>query len=476
MSKKIVSISYLNQSVEFIEAARSQGGNFTRSAASVDTGKSLQDACAKADEIHINGLFPTAQYDWETFPKVQEQYLSSLIANSVKRNRPGSQISARSKHIRDEVKDGTVSSLIAYQTIEKDEITSIFSLLGKFREKIKTIYSLPTALAGAFLYSKKPEGNSLLLWVRAKVAVIAIVSADGLIKVARTLPYGMPGGEGPDTAHIAAADFSAEMGREIMMTVNYFKQKFREPYPADMYVLGNDRLQTIFADFPLKNLETSLHFGLSENVPPGVTPGKFNDNVHLFGNLLADNAFNFLPLQEIEERKTSRVLTVALIGLVLLIGLAGLWTMKIPAARSLEDLNDRRRELRLDVRELETAIARLKPIEGRKKYYQAAFLDKKTGFISFLQQVAAVVPAEMVFDSFSLTPAESSWNCMITGRIKGQDWQKRLDTLRKFGRDLYSFSNVDIKNVSHSLGQTGMDASTISFQLSLQLFPGADNK
>jgi hypothetical protein len=341
---------------------------------------------------------------------------------------------------------------------------------------VKRIYTLPAALAGAFLQAEKPAGNSLLLWVSETVATIAIVSADGLIKVARTLPYGMPGGEGPDAAHIAASDFSAEIGREVMMTVNFFKQKFREPYPTDMFVLGDERVQTILTDFPVKNLEASLHFGLSGHVPEGITPEKFNENVHLVGNLFADESFNFLPLQEIQERKADKILTVALLGLVLLIGLAGLWTLRIPEPQSRQDLSDRIRELQFDVQELETSIARLKPIEGRKKYYRSAFLDKKPEFIAFLQQIATVVPTNMVFDSFSMTPGGSAWTCIITGEIKGQDWQKRLDTLRKFGRALYSFSNIDVKNVSHSLGQAGMDATAISFQLSLQFIPGAENK
>jgi hypothetical protein len=169
-------------------------------------------------------------------------------------------------------------------------------------------------------------------------------------------------------------------------------------------------------------------------------------------------------------------LTAALIGLVLLIGLAGLWTQRIPGPQYHQDLVNKMQELQFDIQELETSIAGLKPIEGRKKYYQSVFLDKKPEFITFLQQIAAVVPSEMVFDSFSMTPRENTWNCTITGKIKGQDWQERLDTLREFGRALYSFANIDIQNVSHSLGQAGMDATTISFQLSLQFIPGEENK
>jgi hypothetical protein len=476
MSKKIVSISYINGSAEFIELERSQSGSFILSPSFAFTSESLQASCLRADEIYINGLFPTAQYEWETFPKVQERYLHSLITSSVQRKRPDTKINARFQYIRDVVKDGNASSLVAFQSIEKRDIESVFHLLHKFRKKVKYIYALPAALAGAFMHSENPTGNTLLLWVRESVAVITIVDANGVIKIARTLPYGLPRVEGPDADQIAAANFSSEISREVMMTINYFKQKFREPAPSDIYLLGDDRLRNIFENFPIENLEASLHYGLSGSLPDGIESEKFNENAHLLGNLWANESFNFLPQQEIQERKADRILTAALIGLLLLIGLAGLWTLRIPGPQSHQDLVSRMQELRFDINDLDTAIAELKPIEGRKKYYQSAFLDKKPQFIGFLQQIAAVVPPEMVFDNFSMTPGENIWNCSITGKIKGQDWQERLDILREFGRALYSFANIDIKHVSHSLGQAGMDAKTISFQLSLQFIPGEKSK
>lgn len=475
MSKKIVSISYTNGSAEFLEVERSQSGGLTLSPSFAQTSESLQAACARADEIYINGLFPETKYDWETFPKVQERYLSSLIVSSLKRKRPGAKISARFQTVRDVVKDGTASSLLAFQSVDKKDIEAVFELLNKFRHKVKYIYTLPTALAGAFLQSEKPTGNTLLLWVREDFAVVVIVSADGLIKIARTLPYGMPGQEGPDAAELAAASFSKELSREIVMTISYFKQKFREPAPADIYVLGDERLRSLLTDFPLKNVEAAVHFGLAM-APGGIEPEKFNANLHILGNLWANESFNFLPLDEIQVRKAGSILNAAMVALVVLIGLAGLWTLRIPPPQSHQDLIGRLQELRFDIQDMETSIAGLKPIEGRKKYYQSAFLEKKPEFITILQQVAAVVPPNMVFDSFSMNPGETFWNCMITGRIKGDDWQERLDTLRDFGRALYSFTNTDIKNVSHSLGQAGMDASTISFQLSLQFIPEEESR
>ena len=118
----------------------------------------------------------------------------------------------------------------------------------------------------------------------------------------------------------------------------------------------------------------------------------------------------------------------------------------------------------------------MKPIEAQKKYYQSVFLAKKPEFIAILQQIATIVPPEMVLENFKMSPAEGFWNCMITGKIRGKDWQERLTILRDFSRDLYSFTNFDIQNTNHSLGQAGMDAKSISFQLSLQFIPGEGNK
>ena len=43
-----------------------------------------------------------------------------------------------------------------------------------------------------------------------------------------------------------------------------------------------------------------------------------------------------------------------------------------------------------------------------------------------------------------MAPGENGWNCTITGKIRGRNWQERLSTLREFGRALYAFTNIDI--------------------------------
>ena len=136
MSRKIVSISYISGSIEFIEVEKSQSGSFTLSPSFAFTNESLQAACTRADEIYINSLFPTAQFEWETFPKVQERYLQPLITSSVQRKNPGTKISARFQYIRDVVKDGNASALVSFQSIDKSDIDSVFDLLQRFRKKI----------------------------------------------------------------------------------------------------------------------------------------------------------------------------------------------------------------------------------------------------------------------------------------------------------------------------------------------------
>jgi len=170
MSKKIVSISYINGSADFIEVELSPDGGFSLSPPYAQTSESLQVACSRADEIYVNGLFPEAGYAWETFPKVQERYLPSLIAGSIKRKSPGARISVRFQYIRDLVKDGNASALVALQSVAKKDIGSVFDLLNRFRDKVKCIYTLPTAIAGSFLRSEKPAGNTLLLWITEHIA------------------------------------------------------------------------------------------------------------------------------------------------------------------------------------------------------------------------------------------------------------------------------------------------------------------
>jgi hypothetical protein len=471
MSRKIVCISFINESAEFVEVERSKIGNFTLSPAFVFTKESLLAACSRADEIYISGLFPTAQFEKEIFPKVHERYLRPLVTSFIQRKNPDTNISVRYQYIRDVMMDGNASPLVALQSVEKTDIEFIFELFKDFRKKIKNIYSLPSALAGAVVHSEKPTGNTMFLWVKENIALIGVISSDGVVDIARSLPYGIP-----DADHLAASGFSEDISREVIMTANYFKQNFREPAPEKMYLLGDERLQKIFADYPIQSTDISLHFGLSGDLPKGIVPEKLNRNVHLLGSIFANESFGFLPVREVEDRRFNTILSGVLMGVVLLLGLAGLWTLSIPNPQSHNDLVAQIQEFRFDIQELETAITDLKPIEAKKKYYQSVFLDKKPEFISILQQIATIMPPEMVFESFTMSPAEGIWNCMITGKISGQNWQERLDILRKFGKDLYSFPNFDIQNTNHSLGQAGMDVTSISFQLSLQFIPGEVTK
>lgn len=476
MSKKIVCISFINESVEFVEVKRSNIGNFTLSPSFASTKESLLAACSRADEIHVSGLFPSAQYEREIFPRVQERYLRPLVTNFIQKKNPAADISVRYQHIRDVIMEGKPSPLVAIQSVAKTDIENILDLFKRYRNKIKNIYTLPTALAGAVVNSEAPGANSMFLWIKDNIAIFAVISADGVVDIARSLPYGIPGGEDPDTADMAASSFSEDISREVVMTANYFKQHFREPAPEKLYLLGDKRLQKIFTDFPIRFSDISVQFGLSGGLPKGIDPETFNDNVHLLGSIFANESFSFLPIREKEDRRLNTILSGALVGVALLIGAAGLWTFSIPGAPSHNDLVSRIQELRFEVHDLETAIAELQPTEGRKKYYQSAFLDKKPQFISILQQAAAIAPPEMVFESFTMAPAENFWNCMITGKIKGRDWQERLDILRRFGKDLYSFPSFDIQSINHSLGQAGMDSESISFQVSLQFIPGEEKK
>ncbi len=476
MSKKIVCISFINESAEFVEVERSKIDNFTLSPSFTFTKESLLAACSRADEIYISGLFPTAQFEREIFPKVHERYLRPLVTSFIQRKNPDTNISVRYQHIRDVIMDGNASPLVDLQSIEKTDIEYILDLLKEFRKKIKNIYSLPTALAGSVVHFEKPTGNTMFLWVKENIALIAVISADGVVDIARSLPNGIPGVEDPDAGHMAASGFSEDISREVIMTANYFKQNFREPAPEKMYLLGDERLQKIFEDFPIQSPDISVHFGLAGDLSKGIDPEKLNRNVHLLGSIFANESFSFLPVSEIGDRRLNTILSGALVGLVLLIGLAGLWALSIPGPQSNNDLVARIQELQFDIQDLETSISDLKPTEARKKYYQAAFLDKRPEFIALLQQITTIASPEMVFESFTMSPAEGVWNCMITGKIRGQDWQERLNTLREFSKDLYSFSNFDIQNTNHSLGQAGMNSESISFQISLQFLPGEAKK
>jgi len=474
MSKKIVSVSFINEAVEFLEAERTQSGIISFSPSIASTNESLQAACKRADEIYVNGLLPGTHYGWEIFPKVEDRYLGSLISNSMQPKSRSSALSTRFQPVKDVAKDGTVSSLVAFQAVEREKIGLLLDRVSRFKHKVKSIHTLPAALATAVVESEKPSANFILLWVKKDVSVISINSSEGLVKIARTLPYGLPDEALPDVSNKAMANFSRDLGREIVMTVNYFKQKFREAEPVDLYVLGDDRLQQVIAKHPFEKVAAEPRFHLNGKIPEGMTRDKFNQNINLMGSLYADDTFNFLPQEEIDTRKANNFLKVSLVVLVLMIGLTLLWSIKLPGRMFNQALKNEVSELQNDVNSLQVSINRLQPVKEQKQFYKSAFLNEKPPFIKILRQVSAIMPQQMVFNSFKMTPTGDNWDCMITGKIKGRDWQERLDVLREFGRSLYSFANVDIRNVVHSLGQTTMDSSTIDFQITMQFVSGAD--
>jgi hypothetical protein len=472
MSKKIVSISFSKESVEFLETEKTQTGYITFSPSIATTNESLQAACKRADEIYVNGLLPETHYGWEVFPKVRDRYLESLVLNFVKRKKSSTSLLARFQPVKEVVKDGTVSSLVAFQAVERENVDSLLGRINKFKHKVKQVHSLPASLAAALVESEKPSANFLLLWVRRDVTIISINSPEGLVKIARTLSYGLQDETLSDLSDTAIADFSKELSREIVMTINYFKQSFREAQPADLYVLGDSRLEQLFEKYPLEKLVVESHYGLTGKMPETMDRKKFNENIHLLGNLKIDNRFNFLPQDEITNRQTNSILNVSLAILALLIGLTLVWSILLPAPVDYLSQKNQVFELQTEVDELHALINKLQPVIEQKEFYKSAFLDEKPAFITILQQLASIMPQKMVFQSFKMTPSGDYWDCTITGKIKGQDWQERLDVLREFGRSLYSFANVDIRNVIHSLGQTGMDTSTINFQINMQFFPG----
>ena len=472
MSNKVVSVSFINESIDFLEIDSTKSGEYSFSPSIATTNESLLAACKRADEIQVNGLFANAFYGWEVFPKVEERYLKSLVAKFVQRKNSSASLASRLRLVKEVVKDGTVSSLVACQALERSNIDSLLERLSKFKSKVKTIHTLPTALAAAVVESEKPSANFLLLWIKEDVSVISINSPEGLVKISRTLPGGLPDETLPDVGPASAANFSRDLSREIVMTVNYFKQKFREDPPADLYVLGESRLQRIIERHPLEKVEAVTHFGLTGKVSLGLPRENFNEKIHLLGNLYADETYNFLPYEEIVNRKTGRALSFALAVMALLICVALFWSVRLPEKTSNQALKNQVRELQTDVQNLQASTDKLQPVHGQKKFYKAAFLDEKPAFITILQQLSAIMPQQMIFNNFKMTPADDYWDCTITGEIKGQSWQERLDILREFGRSLYSFANVDVRNVVHSLGQTGMDSSTINFQITLQFLPG----
>lgn len=265
MSKKILSVSIVEDSYHYLEVARQPKGISINPPQTASTPEALMAACRKADEIYLNASFPTAMYQWELFPKVAKRYLHSLVKRDAQEKLGASvPISVQSKQLEEIVDAGVPKWQTAYLAIPTEEITRLWESFKDFHRKIKYITSLPVALAKIITQCDHPGENFMAIWIGEHATVMLINSPSGTVKIARNVPIGLPN----DTLSAdqdSLNQFSQNLAKEITMTTTFFKQEFREQVPKILYLLGRFNLQDIVQKDPLFWDVFNIRFNLSRS-------------------------------------------------------------------------------------------------------------------------------------------------------------------------------------------------------------------
>ncbi|MFH0813293.1 MAG: hypothetical protein V2A69_10725 [Pseudomonadota bacterium] len=477
MAKKILSVSLLEDTFQYLEVEKQPAGFFLQSLPTVITQESLLAACRKADEIYINGLFPTALYEWGTFPKVARRYLNNLV-NQDARAKLGapSPVQIQYETVKEVVDAGIAKWQVAYAAIEEDNIAFIWDTFKGYTRKIKFISPLPVALASTIAQIDQPQENFLTVWVGETSSVISISSPEGFVKVARSVPMGLPK-KGLADAPAYLSQFSQDLGKEISMTLTFFKQQFREAVPGTLYLLGNTQLQNIFTNYPLSGLSFAIHYRLAKSPVEGMPENQVCENIHLIGNLYLTDIFNFLPREEIITRKTHFAFRAAYAALVLIIVLGGFWGLtltntKLERLREHNNTLSQLRNLQKQVKVLREDVGRLKPFEGWKELYENTFKNQPP-WNMFFSELGLLIPSNILVKTFQVAPEKGPagivWTSQMSGQVKAKNWHEGLNLLRQFGGVLQSSPFFEVVNIQYAPEEMQTEAKTFDFQIAMQL-------
>ena len=477
MAKRILSISLIEDDFQYLEVEKQPAGFFPHPPPNVITDESLMSACRKADEIFINTLFPITLYEWDLFPKVAKQYLESLVSQSAQ-EKPGitPPVQVRFQTIKETVDAGVTKWQIAYAAIESDNITSLWERFENFSRKIKIITPLPGAVASTIAHVDHPTEDFVLVWVGETSSVVSVSDPAGLIKVSRCIPLGLSKRDSSDDPD-SHQQFSRDLDEEISMTLTFFKQQFRASVPRALYLVGNSRLQDIFQRYPLSGGEFDIHFALSESPVQAMSDREVNENINLIGNLYLTGAFNFIPREATVERKVLMGFGVAYAALVIAIFLTAFWGFSLTKLKSdkMDTFNNqfsRFQDLKKQVEVLQSDVARLKPFEGWKVFYENTFQNRPK-WNMFLSELGLLIPPTIVLEDLQVLPLKGSGvhgrNVRMAGKIKADNWQEGLSMLREFGGKLQSSSFFEVTNVQYTPEAMTTGTKTFDFRIAFTL-------
>ncbi len=439
------------------------------------TPESLPELCRWADEIYFGGSFPTALYVWDELPKVGKKYLPALVDKSVQA-KFGSQVVVATGFYRGvpvEEVDRERTPVIA---IPHQELQPVWRELLPFKTKVKRITSLPAGLANLAATLMQASSSFLVAWVGRRTTEIVVVSPEGLVKIARSVPIGLNDGGGSDGFEIER--FIVDLGREIATTQTFFKQEFRQAAPTELLLLAGSAVIQGLERFPLNVVGLTVR--MPESSPFGaLDPTQIGSLAHLLGFFKVAEEFNFLPSELVAGRRSKRFYTLAYgVLVVALIGAGGWLFLQEMEKRQLMQTYKQNFRIYNETRErvlaLQMDVKSLRPLKGWEKYYNEVY-RLRPRWNMLVSELASKVVEEIVLDDFLIQPDKKKrvsgvWLSSISGKVKALDWQSGLEILRFFGSELEASSCFVVRNLSYvpkALSAPG--ARTFSFKMEIEV-------
>ncbi len=484
MARKLLSLCRLGDDYQALRV-EAQGGNLAVAGAVVAvTPGNLAELCRWADEIFYAGTFPTALYLWDELPKVGKKHLPALIRKSVQA-KVGNTIALIPEFYSTPPLEENDRDRVPIIALPQDELQLIWRELDPYKHKIKCIVPIHTSLAKLGAAITDFKRSFMVVWISAQNTEIVVVSPEGLVKVARSVPLGLADGDDRDA--FKAERFMIDLAREISVTQTFYRQEFRQASPDNLLLLAGTTVKNILARFPLNVVGLSVI--MPEKSPfAALEPERLGPLAHLLGVFQVAEDFRFLPPELAASRRAKIFYQLAYGALLIaLVGVSCGLVLAFKEQRRLE--NNYRQSLSRYERNLQRVVAlqrdvkSLRPLRGWEKYYNEVYRQRPL-WNRLLSELALKVTDDIVLSELVVEPDRkgggrrrsrqsansSAWHASLRGRVKAADWQSGLDGLRFFGGELEASPMFSIRKLSYvpkKLSAPG--ARTFSFNLELKV-------
>ncbi len=484
MARKLLSLCRFGDEYQALKV-EAQGGNLAVAEAVLAvTPENLADLCGWADEIFFAGTFPTALYLWDELPKVGKKHLPALIRKSVQA-KVGNTVALVPEFYSKTPLEENDRDRVPIIALPQDELQLIWRELDPFKHKIKCIVPIHTSLAKLAAAITNFTHSFMVVWISAQITEIVVVSPEGLVKIARSVPIGLA--EGDDRDAFKAERFMVDLAREISVTQTFYRQEFRQASPNDLLLFAGATVINSLELFPLNVV------GLTVTMPEKslfteLPPEQLGPLSHLLGVFQVAEDFRFLPPELAASRRVKIFYKLAYGALAIaLIGVSFWLVFALKEQHRLENkyqqsLSNYDQSLKRVVA-LQRDVKSLRPLQGWEKYYNEVYRQRPR-WNRLISELALKVTDDIIIGELVVEPNRnggarrrnrqslntSAWHATLKGRVKASDWQSGLDYLRSFGSDLEAspiFSIQQLSYVPKKLSAPG--ARTFSFNLKLKV-------